>query len=107
MKPDVFIFTPMRVKFFVSFLTLFFVLPSFTGLLGKLPIVWVIGNAVGIVAKYFPYLPGMVFREPLFELTELGMEPQGFLGKTVLIIFYLTTAFLLSWPGNLWKKRKS
>lgn len=107
MKSSLFTFTPLRVRIFVFFLVFFFVLPHFTGLIGRLPFVWVLGHVVGLAAKYFPYIPGMIFGEPLFELTEFGMEPQGFLGKTVLIIFFLATAFLLSWPGNLWKRDKA
>lgn len=106
MVSGMFSFTLLRVRLFVGFLALFFVLPFFTGLIGKLPFVWVLGNVVGLAAKYFPYIPGLMIGGPLFELTEFGMEPQGFLGKMILFVFYLIAAFLLSWPGNLWKKDK-
>lgn len=100
-------FTPARGKIFLVLIIIFFVFPALAGLLGKLPIVWFLGIVAHLFSKYRAYGPGIIFGEPLFELTELGMEPRGFLGNTALFLFYFIIAFLLSWPGNYWKTKKN
>lgn len=86
-------------------MVLFFVFPALSGLLGKLPFVWFLGIAASLFGKYLAYLPGIIFGDSLFELTEFGMEPEGIVGRIVVVIFYTLLALALSWPGNLWKEK--
>ena len=87
----------------------------FLGLLGAVPLslvcvliamrIPIIGTVVTGVA-FFAYLflinvPGLIFREPLFTFQEFGAIPQGLVGWSTVIGFWIVAAFFLSWPANL------
>jgi len=124
MSNNLFQFSPLRIKLFIIFLLVFFlvlfgwsylisILQIFDHFiksnLGYIPIISgpiaVVSHLIYIFHTYLLYVPSFLFGETIFQgslsFNEIIATPSNFLGWTVTTLFYVVVAFLLSLIGNL------
>ncbi len=101
-----FLFTPLRWRVFLILLAIIILLPVSMFFAVRIPVIGaVLGVMVFVGAIFLVSIPGVIFRGPLFRFEEFGAIPQGVLGWTTVVGFWIAVAFLLSWPANFKRHR--
>ena len=104
-------FTPCRVKTFIALLAVFF-WPPLLYLLGialQLPLIAILGFLPALFWINIPAVLAELALAPVgisaYEFREFGALPEGLIGWGMIVLFWISAAFLLSTLGERFRSR--